>query len=108
MAENLALLEYKVQEEVLQIVSVMTTLLASLGMQVVELLKGTKIVGEAHASLIEASLVKDDEVGDGMEQDDSQVRHDVYEVHRPYTASASDNRAIRSHRRATWITMSRL
>jgi hypothetical protein len=75
MAENLALLEYKVQEEVLQIVSVMTTLLASLGMQVVELLKGTKIVGEAHASLTEASLIKDDEDGDGMEQDDSQVCH---------------------------------
>jgi len=77
MAENLALLEYKVQEEVLQIVSVMTTILASLGMQVVELLKGTKIVGEVHANLTEASLIKDDEDGDGMEQDDSQVCHDL-------------------------------
>jgi len=77
MAENLALLEYKVQEEVLQIVSVMTTLLASLGMQVVELLKGTKIIGEAHAILTETSLIKDDEDGNGMEQDDSQVCLDV-------------------------------
>jgi hypothetical protein len=71
MAENLVLLEYKVQEEVLQIVGAMTSLLASLGMQVVEILKGTKIAGDPHATLANAKIIKDDE--NDEEMGDSQV-----------------------------------
>jgi hypothetical protein len=74
MAENLSLLEYKVQEEVLQIIAAMTALLAGLGMQVAELSNSVKIVGQPHDPLKKAKLVRDTENDDDMDQEDSQVR----------------------------------
>lgn len=73
MAENLALLEYKVQEEVLQIIATMTALLAGLGMQVVEIINSVKIVGQPTERVGKARLKRDDENHDDREQDDSQV-----------------------------------
>jgi hypothetical protein len=73
MAENLSLIEFKVQEEVLQIIAAMTALLAGLGMQVAEISNSVKIVGQPHDSLKHAKLVRDTENDDDMEQDDSQV-----------------------------------
>ena len=74
MAENISLLDFKVQEEVLQIIAAMTALLAGLGMQVVEIVNSVKIAGQQDDLLGQAKLVRDAENDDDMEQDDSQVR----------------------------------
>lgn len=74
MAENFSLLDFKVQEEVLQIIAAMTALLAGLGMQVVEIVNSVKIAGQQDDLLGQAKLVRDAENDDDMDQDDSQVR----------------------------------
>lgn len=74
MAENISLLDFKVQEEVLQIIAAMTALLAGLGMQVVEIVNSVKIAGQQDDLLGQAKLVRDAENDDDMDQDDSQVR----------------------------------
>jgi hypothetical protein len=64
MGENLSLLDYKVQEEVYQVVGTMTTLLANAGMHVVEMMNTYKVlpsIGEGGERLENARVVHEDD-----------------------------------------------